>query len=438
MTTSQQGSSKRGTSKRGTSHGLLNRGYFSLLATQFLGAANDNILKQCLTFMVATGIWSGSLKDGGLGPGGQVVPGLLLTIPFIFLSGYAGQVADRFSKRRVMVWVKLAEVPIALLAAIGFVTHHLWLTLFALLLLSIQSSFFGPAKYGVIPELVSNEHLSMANGLINMSTNLAVIIGSLAAGPLSDMFDPAEGEAVSSAPGAALVGVALLGVLAIIWMPKLRPVKPDLKYDLNPFSTYVESLIEMSKSSLLGITLAWSGFYMIGMMALMIIPEYKAILDIDYKQTSYFLGLLGIAIAIGSVSAGIISGKRIRPRLIPIGATGMAASFVVLGLLTPTQQNVGLFIFLTGLFAGLYIVPLQSLIQHLSPDDERGRFLGTANALSFCFSTFGLVLYWVAVNGCGMPPNRVHLICAGLAAIGTMMGTRRLRKVGDKILEPTH
>ena len=92
---------------------LSNRGFLSLLLTQFLGAANDNILKQCLTFMVATGIWSGSLAEGGLGEGGQVVPTLCLTIPFILLSGYAGQIADRFSKRNVMLAVKFAELPIA-------------------------------------------------------------------------------------------------------------------------------------------------------------------------------------------------------------------------------------------------------------------------------------------------------------------------------------
>jgi len=102
----------------GTQPRLFNRGFLSLLSTQFLGAANDNILKQVLVFMIATGIWSGSLAEGGLGDGGQSVPALFLTLPFILLSGLAGQLADRYSKRDVMFAVKVAEVPIALLALV--------------------------------------------------------------------------------------------------------------------------------------------------------------------------------------------------------------------------------------------------------------------------------------------------------------------------------
>ncbi|MDD4786848.1 MAG: hypothetical protein PHO07_06705, partial [Pirellulales bacterium] len=111
---------------------LFSRGFLSLLGTQFLGAANDNVLKQVLVFMVATGIWSGSLAEGGLGEGGQSLPALCLTIPFILFSGMAGQLADRFSKRLVMVAVKIAEVPIALLALVGLLAQNLWITLAAL------------------------------------------------------------------------------------------------------------------------------------------------------------------------------------------------------------------------------------------------------------------------------------------------------------------
>ncbi len=419
---------------------LFNRGYLSLLAAQFFGAANDNILKQCLTFMVATGIWSGSLADGGLGEGGQVVPALLLTLPFIFLSGYAGQITDRLSKRTVMLGVKIAEIPIALIALIGFITQNLWVTLFALLLLSIQSSFFGPAKYGVIPELVADRHLSMANGLINMLTNLAVISGSLAAGPLSDLFDPTKAaagtEPILWAPGMALLAVAIAGLASIVLLPALKPAKPDLKFNFNPFATYVESLRDMAKTSLLGVTFAWSGFYMVAMIALMIIPEYSEILGISYEETSYFLGILGVAIAIGSVAAGLISRKHIQPSLIPVGAVGMTTFFFLLGIMTPTFNNVAALIFGAGIFAGFYIVPLQALLQHLSPDDERGRFLGTANALAFCFSSLGAILYWIATNRTGMSPYRVHLICGALALVGTILGIVRLRRVGIDTTRP--
>lgn len=532
------------------SHSLVTPGYITLMATQFFGAANDNILKQCLTFMVATGIWSGSFGRNGLGDGGQVVPALFLTLPFILLSGYAGQISDKYSKRRVMYWVKVVEIPIAIIAMIGFLTHDLWLSLLAMLMLSVQSSFFGPAKYGVIPEIVHDDRLSMANGVINMLTNVAVIVGSLVAGPLCDLFHPqpppipairfqttdsniaiparivvrkaddrsrfdssvivvrgfspttgnifshvaksgtssairpmiasvfsdldADGTqdeippgqtveyrstenqplgmltlnrngdfeftAASNyfdlaaaptlwAPGLAMVVVAIAGYLSILGFPSLPAANPSLKFDWNPFGTYVESIKFMAQGPLLAVVLAWAAFYMIAMIALLILPEYQQILLIDFAQTSYLLGILGIAIAIGSVVTGLVSGKQIRPWLIPFGAGGMCLAFVLLGTIKPTYLSVALLILMAGFFAGFYIVPLQALIQILSPDEERGRIIGTSGAISFCFSSLGPIVFWVAKNPLGMPANRIFLICAAMSIIGTIYGVIQLEKI---------
>ena len=153
---------------------LVKRGFLSLVATQFFGAMNDNVLKGILMFMVIDGVWSGKL-----GAGGQGIVSVCFTIPFILLSGYAGQLADRHSKRTVTRCVKIAEIPIAIVAGIGFYTGSLWITLLALIALTCQSSFFGPAKYGMIPEMVDDSDLSRANGTINMMTNVAVIAGTL-------------------------------------------------------------------------------------------------------------------------------------------------------------------------------------------------------------------------------------------------------------------
>ncbi len=413
---------------------LFGRGFLSLLTTQFFGAANDNILKQCLTFMVATGIWSGAVGEGGLGEGGQVVPALLLTVPFILLSGYAGQVADRYSKRAVIWAVKFIELPIALVAFVGFYLQNLWLTLFSLLLLSIQSSFFGPAKYGAMPEVVDDRNLSMGNGILNMFTNLAVIVGSLAAGPLCDRYDPepsVDGSAVSpmlSAPGIALVVVALLGILSVLPMPSLPAAKPGLQWNFNPFATYIEALREMGRSQLLRVTMAWSWFYMIGMMALMIVPEYEQILDISYEKASWLLGVMGVGIAVGSVSAGLASRRGTRPGLVVVGAVGMATAFAAMGILQPTYGNVIAGILAAGVFAGFYIVPLQAQLQGLAPETERGRFLGTANAMSFCLSSVGALLFWIATNRVGLPANRVHLLCGVLSILGLVLLYRRGEK----------
>ena len=187
---------------------LVHRGFLSLLAAQFCGAVNDNVLKQILVFMVGSGLWVGKLGQGGAG-----YVALCLTVPFILVSGFAGQVADRHSKQRVMFFVKVTEIPIAFLAGIGFYLQNLWLTLAAFLALATQSSFFGPAKNGVIPELVEEADLSRANGMINMLTNIAIILGTIIGGPISDMYFP-KGDSVSAvrwAPGVALVAVAIVG-----------------------------------------------------------------------------------------------------------------------------------------------------------------------------------------------------------------------------------
>jgi MFS family permease len=408
---------------------LLRPGFVSLLVTQFFGAANDNILKQVLTFMVATGIWARALGEGG-----QAYVALCLTLPFILLSGFAGQVADRYSKQRVMLGVKIAEIPIVAVAAAGLWFQNLWVTLAAFLLMAIQSAFFGPAKYGVLPELVETADLSRANGTLNMLTNLAIILGVTVAGPMTDLYFPksaaasgAAAEPVLWAPGALLLGVALLGLVAVLFMPPLKAADPTLRYRWNPLATYLPALREMAAGPLLIIALAWAFFYLIGMMALLILPEYESILGISYRENGYLLGMLGVAIGLGSVMAGLISGRHIKPRLIPVGAVGMTVFCALLGLVPPAFWSVGLMLFGLGVFAGFYIVPLQALLQKLSPDAERGRFLGTANALSFCFSSVGAVLYWLAANRLEMPPNRVFAFCGLLAALGTGFALIRLR-----------
>jgi acyl-[acyl-carrier-protein]-phospholipid O-acyltransferase/long-chain-fatty-acid--[acyl-carrier-protein] ligase len=403
----------------------------SLVLTQFFGAANDNVLKQVLSFMIATGIWSGSLEEGGLGEGGQVVPALLLTLPFILLSGYAGQLADRFSKRAMMIVVRLTELPIAILAAVAFMVEGLWLALASMLLLATHSAFFGPAKYGVIPELVESGDLSRANGAINMLTNLAIIAGSLGAGPLADLyFDPVDPDRprLLWAPGAAIIAIAVLGLLSVAFMPPLRAANPGLRPEWNPFATYVRALRDMARGPTLIVALAWSLFYMVGMMALLILLEYQGIFGITYGQNAILLGALAVSIGVGSVAAGLLSGHAIRPRLIPLGAIGMTVSFVLLGAVDLGYWGVAATLSFAGFSAGFYIIPLQALLQYLAPGDERGRFLGTANAMSFCFSSLGALSYWLLVNRpFELPPPRVFLACAALAIAGTTFALIRLR-----------
>jgi len=409
---------------------LLNRGFVSLIVTQFLGAANDNILKVVLTYMVIDGTWKGRL-----GTGGQGIVGLCFTIPFIVLSGYAGQFADRNSKRYVAVLMKVLEIPIAIIAMIGFWTGELWTTLVALIALCCQSAYFGPAKYGMIPELVHDEELSRANGTINMMTNIAVIGGTLAAGVLTDLYDPqaAQGggptpDPMPWMPGVVMVAVALAGLVSVLFLTRLQPGDRNLRYDLNPFGTYITALLEMANTPLLMVALAWGYFYLLAGFGLLIIPEYTVVLGITPARASILLGIMGLAIGLGSVVAGFISGRHIEPRLIPVGSIGMSVSFVLLGMVPPTFHNAASFIAATGFFAGFYIVPFQALLQYLSPDDERGRFLGTANGISFTFLAIASGVYWMIRPAFGTQPQKIFLLCAALMVGGSAFFLVRLRR----------
>lgn len=439
---------------------LFNRGFNALIVTQFFGAANDNLLKTVLTFMVINGIWADAF-----GKGSQGLIFLIFNLPFILLSGYAGRFADRYSKRTVSVLVKIAEVPIALVAGIGFWTGNLWLTVLALVLLCSQSAFFGPAKYGVIVELVGPRQLSRANGVINMMTNLAVIVGSYFGGPISDLYYPTLAEPAAAAavagqpqaatqpfgagqpattapvagrhedptrslpwlPGAVVLGVALAGLAAVVFMPRLAPGDPTLKFDWNPVKSYVDSLRRMRGQPLLWVLLAWAFFYFVAALILLLIPEYAPVLGVGYEVASRILAVLGLTIGVGSAVAGWVSGDRIEPRLVPLGAAGVAVFLALLGVVPPTFWNVCLFVGGAGFFAGFYIIPLQALLQQLSPDDERARFLGTANAVSFTFLSAASGLYWLIRPWFGDAPQGIALLSAVVLVVGASLMLLRVR-----------
>lgn len=440
---------------------LLTKGLLSLLGVSFFGAANDNILKQILVLMVA----GGGLWANRLGPGSIGYVSLVLTVPFIFLSGYAGQIADKYSKKSVILWVKMAEIPIALIALCGLLFGSFWLSLFALFLLAVQSSFFGPAKFGIIPEVVESRQLSQANGLINAFSNVAVILGSLVAGPLTDMYYPTiveepaemvvnedsavdseedgvndalEAEEATLIPdpdrepnrlpiGLALLGVSLVGLGVVYPMSKVPAMNPALKFSSDFLGPHIQTFKD-SNRPLLVVLLSWSGFYLIGQLALMLLADLKEPLGVNNTAITNLVGLLAVSIVIGSCSVAFLSGKNIRPMYSLVGAIGMTVVFAIMGLAPLNYSLLAVLVFLIGIFAGFYIVPLQALLQYLSPSDERGRFFGTANALSFVFIS-GAGLIYIALSRIGIPAEKVPLVCAFLAAIGTFVGAIELKRI---------
>jgi len=404
---------------------LANKGFLSLVFTQFFGAGNDYLLKTVLTYgLAAAGIWKSALGEGG-----HVYPAYCLVVPFFLFCVIAGQVADRYSKREVAIWVKKAEVGFALLALIGFWLGNFWFCLMAMMLLGVQSAFFNPVKYGLIPELVETEQLSRANGLINMLTNLAAIIASVIGGILyvayrGDNKDATSPEGILWLPGAVMVLVAVLGLVAVYQMPKLKAANPKGKVRLDPFTPFFSTLGEMKRSGtpLLIIAILWSVFYLIAYTVMLILPDYTNVLNIDEDKLGYYLlGPLGISIGIGCAFAGWVSGDRIQPRFVPIGAIGLTVCFFLLGTAPAEVWIVTAYTVLAGLFAGIYIVPLQALLQKLAPKESRGRIIGTAGALSAVFEVVGIGIFQASKQMFNIDSQQVFLILSGVGLLATLV-----------------
>ncbi|MGA0039684.1 MAG: MFS transporter [Pirellulales bacterium] len=393
------------------------RGFTCLNVTQFLGAANDNILKQVLVFGLAMGgVW-----NGVLGEGGQAWASLCLAIPFVAFSGFAGQFADKYSKQQVAIVTKWSEIAIALIAIWGLWLQNVWLVLGSLVLIATQSTFFSPAKFGMLPEMVSSEKLSRANGTVNMFTYLAIIIGAAVGGPLYECYVGDHGKLLQWLPGIVILLVGVLGTAASHGLPPLTARNPEKPISYRLFSGYVDTWKQTRGTALRAVLVAWTLFYMIiGGIAVLILPDYKEILDITYTQASVLLALLGISIGVGDYAAGAVSGHQIRPGLILYGIVANTVFYLALGLAPPNYAIVTCLLVAGGFMCGFVMVPLQTMVQHLASDEDRGEVLGLWNCLSFVGVTAGNVIF-IAVKQMGVRSDQVFLVCAGFTLLFTLL-----------------
>jgi acyl-[acyl-carrier-protein]-phospholipid O-acyltransferase/long-chain-fatty-acid--[acyl-carrier-protein] ligase len=406
----------------------LKRGLTPLLVAQFMGAANDNILKTLLSFAVVSGIWAGQLGEGGQG-----LIALCLFIPFILFSGWAGPIADRHSKKTIALWMKVVELPLALAAGIGFATSNLWLTILAMVLLATQSAFFSPAKYGMIPEIVKADHVTRANGILNMATNIAVITGMLIAGFVSDGISNSQSGMNLWIPGFALFSVAIVGVIAISFLPTLKPLSPSTKIVINPLRTYFETAKWAWGSPVVTGAIAWSVFYFIATLALLVVTELGVILNVSHTEVSYILATLAIAVGCGSLVAGFISKNKIRVDISRLAAIFMGVILCMAGLIPPTYIWMMICMFGLGFTAGLYAIPLQSMMQILPQPNHRGRVLASCNALSFLFMGIASLLYWITRPLFGDHPQWIFVACGFTAFFAWYL----CRKIPNILVKPT-
>lgn len=416
-----------------------NRGFCSLMVMQFAGAMNDNILRGLISVSVATGgIWAATAVGRSVG---TPVVGLCLTIPFLLFSGWGGQIADRYSKRSMMIVLKLVETPLAILALVAFLLGSVNLALLTLVLIATQSAFYGPVKYGVIAELVDRRRLGPANGWIAMSTQIAIVGGSLLGAVLSEWYSPDGNRyGLTWVPGVFVLFFALLGLVPTFLIPRLSAKEPGLRVGWNPFATYLPSLRQMAAGPILGVALAWAGFWLVGMIALSALPDLQTQLAppgtrVSPVRAMVLVSILGLFSGAGSALCGWCSRNGIKAFHVPLGAAGMTIFFFLIGISPVRFWSLAAYAAGGGFCAGFYLIPLWTLIQARAPDGERGRYLGTANAISFAFMTVGAVVYALWSKALGLGVSQVFLLNSGLALLGCLIFLVRRRRLAGWVQE---
>jgi MFS family permease len=361
------------------------KSFWGMTVTQFFGAFNDNLFKQ-LILLLAVNL---AAKEVGAeaGPNRQGLAMLVFSAPFVLFATFSGFVADRFSKRNIIVSAKVAEIFIMFLGMLGFmyfdVTGFTGLCV-VLFLMGLHSTFFAPAKYGILPEMLRDTDLPQANGVFLMTTFMAIIFGMASAGWLSTWL--AGKVWIASF---VCIGIAVLGSCTSLLVRKVPPANPNLKLDSGAIGIPKEMRSLLANDRLLVSTLiVCSMFWLLGGIVQPTVNEFGIQqLKLGDTKTSYLQAAMGIGIAIGCLIGGFLSKDRVRFSLTRLGAFGMVACAVVLGLpgsdpakshLLGYGGSIPLLVAL-GAFAGIFVVPLQVFIQSRPPEDQKGRMVAFMN-----------------------------------------------------------
>ena len=409
-------------------YGLLReRRFLPFFLTQFLGAFNDNVFKNALMILLAFKAASWISMDKNMVQNiGQVV----FILPFLFFSATCGQLADKYDKAKLTRFVKLFEIGIMLVAGLGFYFKSPVLLFLALFMMGTHSTLFGPVKYAILPQHLKKEELVGGNGLVEMGTFLAILLGEILGGVLIGF----ENNGMLMVTIVTL-GLAILGYFTSRAIPASPAPSPELKINWNPISESIRNFHFTKQNrtvflSILGIS--WFWFY--GATFLTQFPNFsREILGGNEHVVTLLLAIFSIGVALGSLLCERLSGHKVEIGLVPFGSIGMTLFgldlyFASRGIV-PTGHELGAWEFLQsngswrisfdllmlGLFGGFYIVPLYALIQTRSEESHRSRIIAGNNILNALFLILSAVLA-IVVFHLGFTIPQLFLIAAILNA----------------------
>jgi 1-acyl-sn-glycerol-3-phosphate acyltransferase len=393
--------------------------------TQFLGAGNDNLFKFAFTVLITYQLQVRWLPPSLAG----LVIGALFILPFLLFSATSGQLADKFDKARLIRFVKWLEVAIMALAAWGFLRADVFVLLACVFLMGLHSTLFGPVKFAYLPQHLNERELTGGNGMVEMGTFVAILLGNVAGGLLVSVPGGTHYVAI------ACVSVALLGRLTAQAVPPSPSTDPGLVINWNPVSETWRNLKLAQGNlvvfrSLLGIS--WMWFF--GAAFLAQFPAFaKEVLHGDEQVASLLLVVFSIGIGVGSLLCEVLSRRHVEIGLVPLGAIGMSVFsvdlyFAARGLPPSAGYTIATFLAehshwrvmadlaLLSLFAGLYSVPMYALIQMRSAPSHRARIIAANNILNALFMIASSIIVGVLLSA-GLTIPQVFLVIGVLNAI---------------------
>ena len=390
---------------------LKHRGLQPFLWTQFLGAFNDNLFKIVVS-MLAVHMVAAARAGREL----SIVSAVFI-LPFLLFSGYAGQLADAYSKRTVLVVSKSLEIVAAGLGLVAFAFGHLQLTYAVLFLIALQATFFSPAKYGILPEILPDRDLSRANGVLEMSTFVAIVLGTAVGGYLFEAWHDHLWVI-----GLLVVAVAVVGTLSSFRIPHVPAAAPTKRIDKNPWREIFSGISTLRRDRVLWLTVVGvSYFWFLGsLLQLVVILFGTAVMGLSDTWVGVLTTFAAIGIGVGSLAAGRLSGDKVELGLAPIGAIGMGVFAIALARSGHSFALAAVNLTLVGFFGGLFAVPLNALMQQRSGGDEKGRVMATNNFLNTVAIMIASAALSILSDRLQLSPDRILLVFGVLTLLSSI------------------
>lgn len=395
--------------------------FLPLFLTQFANAFNDNLYKNALMVFLTLTL---AATDA---PALLNLCAALFILPFFLFSATAGQLAETLDKARIIRAIKLAEIGIMAVGAAGFVLGATWLLIVALFLMGVHSTFFGPIKYAILPQHLTRDELIGGNGLIDMGTFLAILLGTIIGGAV---IATDRGPVVI---GVAVIALAIVGYAISRKVPQAPPTAPGLKIDWNPVTSTIDCLriIRGTRSVFLSV-LGISWFFMLGATYLTQLPLYaKATLGGDAGTITALLTVFSVGVGTGSLLCEKLSGRTVELGLVPFGALGLigfgfdlhfadttpwdgALRSIGAILADPPIWRVLADLFGIGVFGGFYVVPLFAMLQTRAAPEVRARVIAANNIVNAGCMVLAAVIGIVALGPLGWSVPDLYLLFAVL------------------------